>query len=69
MASGLAAIQSAHPVVQIGSYPFFQKGKLGTYVVLRSVETNALDHALAALWELIRKERFRASEGEAGGET
>jgi molybdenum cofactor synthesis domain-containing protein len=68
VAPGLAAIQSAHPVVQIGSYPFFQKGKLGTYVVLRSVETNALDHALAALWELIRKERFRASEGEAGGE-
>lgn len=65
VAPGLAAIQAAHPDVQIGSYPFFEKGKLGTYVVLRSVEANALDHVLGALWELIAKERLKASEGEA----
>ena len=74
VAPGLAAIQAAHPEVQIGSYPFFEKGKLGTYVVLRcSVEANALDHVLGALWELIaaeklqslRKARLRGSLEEA----
>ena len=43
VAPGLAAIQAAHEDVQIGSYPFFEKAKLGTYVVLRSVDTTALD--------------------------
>jgi molybdenum cofactor synthesis domain-containing protein len=65
VAPGLARVQAEHPGVQIGSYPFFEKSKLGTYVVLRSVETNVLDHALSALWELIAAERFRAFEGEA----
>ena len=60
VAPGLAAIQAAHPDVQIGSYPFFEKGKLGTYVVLRSVEANALDHVLGALWELIAKEKLQS---------
>lgn len=67
VAPGLAAIQAAHPGVQIGSYPFFQKDKLGTYVVLRSVEANALDHVLGALWELIAAEKFKAFEGDAEG--
>ena len=69
VAPGLAAIQAAHPDVQIGSYPFFENGKLGTYVVLRSVEANALDHVLGALWELIAAEKFKAFAGEAEGKS
>ena len=69
VAPGLAAIQAAHPGVQIGSYPFFQKGKLGTYVVLRSLEANELDHVLGALWALIAAEKFNAFEGEAEGKS
>jgi molybdenum cofactor synthesis domain-containing protein len=69
VAQGLAAIQAAHEDVQIGSYPFFEKGKLGTYVVLRSVDTTALDRVHGALRELIAKERFKASEGEAEGKS
>jgi hypothetical protein len=69
VAPGLAAIQAAHQDVQIGSYPFFEKSKLGTYVVLRSVETTALDRVHGALSELIAKERFKASEGEAEGKS
>jgi molybdenum cofactor synthesis domain-containing protein len=60
VATGLAAIQAAHSEVQIGSYPFFEKGGLGTYVVLRSVEAGALDRALGALWDLIAEEKFKA---------
>jgi hypothetical protein len=67
VAPGLAAIQAAHPDVQIGSYPFFEKSKLGTYVVLRSVDAAALDRVHGALCELIANEHFKASEGEAEG--
>jgi molybdenum cofactor synthesis domain-containing protein len=69
VAPGLAAIQSAHADVQIGSYPFFEKSKLGTYVVLRSVDSSALDRVHGALSELIAKERFKAFEGEAEGKS
>jgi molybdenum cofactor synthesis domain-containing protein len=65
VAPGLAKIQDANADVQIGSYPFFEKGKLGTYVVMRSVDANALDRVLGALKELIAAEKFTASEAEA----
>ena len=60
VATGLAAIQAAHANVQIGSYPFFEKGQLGTYVVLRSVDAGALDLVRGELWKLIAKEKFKA---------
>ncbi len=65
VAPGLAAIQAAHVDVQIGSYPFFEKGKLGTYVVLRSVDSSALERVLDELWKLVAKERFKAFGGDA----
>jgi molybdenum cofactor synthesis domain-containing protein len=65
VAPGLAAIQSAHADVQIGSYPFFDKGKLGTYVVLRSVDQSAVNRALDEIWNLIDKEKFKADRGNA----
>ena len=64
-APGLAALQDAHPTVQIGSYPFFEKGRLGTYVVLRSVDADALASAHADLWKLIERERFKAEDSES----
>ena len=59
-APGLAELQAAHPEVQIGSYPFFENKRLGTYVVLRSVEADKLAAAVAALWDLIAKAGFHA---------
>jgi molybdenum cofactor synthesis domain-containing protein len=64
-APGLAALQDAHPTVQIGSYPFLEKGRLGTYVVLRSVDADALAAAHAELWKLIERERFKAEDSES----
>jgi molybdenum cofactor synthesis domain-containing protein len=60
VAPGLAELQSAHPEVQLGSYPFFENKRLGTYVVLRSVDADKLAAAVAALWALIAKEGFHA---------
>jgi molybdenum cofactor synthesis domain-containing protein len=64
VAPGLAALQAAHPDVQIGSYPFFEKKRLGTYIVLRCIDEAKLALALEALWTLIAKEGFSAAAGE-----
>jgi molybdenum cofactor synthesis domain-containing protein len=61
VAPGLAALQTAHPGVQIGSYPFFENKRLGTYVVLRSTEADKLSAARTELWKLIHKEGFAAA--------
>ncbi len=60
VASGLAGLQSAHPQVQIGSYPFFENKRLGTYIVLRGVDADMLAAAENALWIFIRQEGFAA---------
>ena len=65
VAPGLADLQAACPDVQMGSYPFFEKGRLGTYVVLRSPDEERLEAASRQLWALIAKEGFTASEGES----
>ena len=57
-AEGLGELQAAHPDVQIGSYPFFENKRLGTYIVLRSVDEAKLAAAENALWEFIAEEGF-----------
>ena len=64
VAEGLAELQSAQPDVQIGSYPFFENKRLGTYVVLRSIDVEKLAAAENALWIFIRKEGFAAASAD-----
>jgi molybdenum cofactor synthesis domain-containing protein len=64
-ADGLGTLQAAHPEVQIGSYPFFQNKRLGTYVVLRSTDEGKLAAAETALWKFIAEAGFPAASGEA----
>ena len=61
VAPGLAELQAAHPDVQIGSYPFFENKRLGTYVVLRSCDASKVEAAQTELWKLIHKEGFAAA--------
>jgi len=61
VAPPLAALQAAHPEVQMGSYPFFEHRRFGTYIVLRTTDEGHLDSALQALWEVIAREGFSAS--------
>jgi molybdenum cofactor synthesis domain-containing protein len=63
-ADGLGILQAAHPEVQIGSYPFFQNKRLGTYVVLRSTDPAKLAAAETALWKFIAEAGFPAASGE-----
>ena len=57
MAEDLAALQNAHPAVEIGSYPFFQDGNLGVSMVLRSRDGSALK---ACYNDLLRRLEQRA---------
>jgi len=59
-APGLADLQSSHPEVQIGSYPFFENKRLGTYVVLRATDADRLADAVAGLWDLVSEQGFHA---------
>ena len=64
VAPPLTALQAAYPEVQMGSYPFFERNRLGTYVVLRGVDEARLDSALQALWDVIAREGFSASPAD-----
>jgi molybdenum cofactor synthesis domain-containing protein len=63
-APGLAALQAAHPEVQIGSYPFFENKRIGTYVVLRATDAVKLKSAEGELWIMIGEEGFHAAAGD-----
>jgi molybdenum cofactor synthesis domain-containing protein len=60
----LAGLQAAHPEVQMGSYPFFEHRRFGTYIVLRTTDEGCLESALQALWEVIAREGFSASAAD-----
>jgi molybdenum cofactor synthesis domain-containing protein len=64
VAPGLADLQASHPDVQIGSYPYFENKRLGTYVVLRSCDAGKVDAAQAELWKLIHREGFTAAPAD-----
>jgi len=64
VAPPLAALQAAHPEVQMGSYPFFEHRRFGTYIVLRTTDEGCLESALRALWEVIAREGFSASAAD-----
>jgi molybdenum cofactor synthesis domain-containing protein len=45
----LAATERAHEGTQIGSYPFFREGRVGSNFVIRSTDQDVLDGCAAAL--------------------
>lgn len=58
VAPGLGRVQNDHPEVQMGSYPFFAKEKLGTHLVLRSDDKGKLVEALKSIWRMLEAEGF-----------
>jgi hypothetical protein len=55
MAARLAAIQRAHPAVEIGSYPHLRDGRPGAAIVLRAVDAQDLSLATAAVAAMMRE--------------
>lgn len=64
VAGGLAALQQKHPRVQIGSYPFFEERRVGTYVVLRSADKPLIEEAVEELRIFLQCEGMAYADGE-----
>jgi len=54
VAAGLSEAQSDHPTVEIGSYPFVRDGRLGTSLVVRAPDADAVAAAIAAVEAAVR---------------
>lgn len=54
VAAGLQAIQDRYPDIDIGSYPFFRMGQIGTNLVLRGFDVAALALAGDEVRDLVR---------------
>lgn len=54
LAVPLADVQAAHPLVEIGSYPYVRAGRFGASLVMRSEFTDALDACAEAVRAMIR---------------
>lgn len=53
LAKGLGEVQEAHSTVEIGSYPFFRQGRLGSALVVRGADEDLLEAATQAVRDLV----------------
>ena len=58
IAKSLTNIQNNNKDVEIGSYPFFQAGKLGVSIVLRSENQSRLDSCNYEILEFIKEKKI-----------
>ncbi len=54
VAAGLQAVQERYPDIDIGSYPFFRMGQIGTNLVLRGFDLAVLARAADEVREVVR---------------
>ncbi|MXO51434.1 competence/damage-inducible protein A [Erythrobacter gaetbuli] len=59
----LRDVEKAHENCQIGSYPFFREGKVGSNFVVRSTDRAALDACMAALCDGLEQQGFAFTHG------
>ena len=58
IASSLTQIQNNNKEVEIGSYPFFQAGKLGVSIVMRSIDQSKIDLCSSEILELVKQKKI-----------
>ena len=63
VASILRAVEQAHEACQIGSYPFFREGKVGSNFVIRSTDAEALSRCAHHLREALTEAGFSPVAG------
>lgn len=68
VAPGLGAVQGDFEDVQMGSYPFYEKGTLGTHLVLRATDEDRLEEARVAIWQMLKDAGFDANSRDVGGD-
>ena len=62
IADSLTKVQNESKDVEIGSYPFFQAGKLGVSIVLRSEDQNKIDECNAKILEFVNEKKIEIVE-------
>ena len=58
IAKSLSNVQNDNLDVEIGSYPFFQAGKLGVSIVIRSEDQNKIDLCSSQIMNFIIKKKI-----------
>lgn len=67
LAQQLGTIQKQYPTIDIGSYPFFKQQKLGTSLVMRGTDTDALKNCTRAVHDMLKTHTDTIFEGELSG--
>ena len=58
IAQSLAKVQNDNKDVEIGSYPFFQAGKLGVSIVIRSEDQKKIDVCNSQILEFVKEKKI-----------
>jgi molybdopterin-biosynthesis enzyme MoeA-like protein len=58
IAKSLTKVQDQNKDVEIGSYPFFQAGKLGVSIVIRSEDQLKIDRCTSQILEFVNKKKI-----------
>jgi molybdenum cofactor synthesis domain-containing protein len=62
IANSLTKVQNNNKDVEIGSYPFFQAGKLGVSIVIRSEDQSKIDICNSQILEFVNKKKIQIVE-------
>ena len=62
IAKSLTSVQNKNIDVEIGSYPFFQAGKLGVSIVIRSEEQQKIDKCTSEILEFVNQKKIEVVE-------
>ena len=58
IANSLTKVQDQNKDVEIGSYPFFQAGKLGVSIVIRSEDQSKIDNCNSQILEFVNRKKI-----------
>jgi molybdenum cofactor synthesis domain-containing protein len=58
IASSLSNVQNDNKEVEIGSYPFFQAGKLGVSIVIRSEDKSKIDLCISEILSFVNEKKI-----------
>jgi molybdopterin-biosynthesis enzyme MoeA-like protein len=58
IADSLTLVQNNNQEVEIGSYPFFQAGKLGVSIVIRSEDQSKINNCNSQILEFVNKKKI-----------
>ena len=58
IAKSLTEVQDKNKDIEIGSYPFFQAGKLGVSIVIRSEDQSRIDSCVSQVFDFINEKKI-----------